>query len=97
MAVLEIVRFRTVADVSVEQMRAINTRFNEEETSRIPGLLRREAAVDDEGNWVVAVRFDTMEHAIGGPRPDRGAAASELLAAIDRSTFTVERFTIAAE
>jgi hypothetical protein len=46
---------------------------------------------------VVAVRFDTMEHAIGGPRPDRGPAAVQLLAAIDRSTFTVERFTIAAE
>jgi hypothetical protein len=97
MTVLEIVRFRAAADVNVDQLRAINVRFNAEEAARIPGLLRREAAVDDEGNWVVAVRFDTMEHAIGGPRPDRGPAAVHLLAAIDRSTFTVERFTIAAE
>jgi hypothetical protein len=97
MTVLEIVRFRVPADVSAQQMTAINLRFNAEETSRIPGLLRREAAIDDAGNWVVAVRFDTIEHAIGGPRPDRGPAAAELLAAIDRSTFTVERFTIAAE
>ena len=97
MTVLEIVRFRAAADVSVEQLREINIRFNAEEAPRIPGLLRREASVDDEGNWVVAVRFDTMEHAIGGPRPDRGPAATDLLAAIDRATFTVERFTIAAE
>jgi hypothetical protein len=97
MTVLEIVRFRAAAGVSVDQLRAINVRFNAEEAVRIPGLLRREAAVDDDGNWAVAVRFDTMEHAIGGPRPDRGPAAADLLAAIDGSTFTVERFTIAAE
>jgi len=97
MTVLEIVRFRALPGLSVEEVTAINARFNAEEVPRIPGLVRREASVDDAGNWVIAVRFDTMEHATAGPRPDPGPAARELLGAIDRSTMSIERFTIAAE
>ena len=97
MAVLQIVKFRSKAEIDPAEFLAINERFQREIAPILPDLERREAAVDDEGNWTLVLRYTDMESATRPPADHGMEVAGALMQMIDMSTMSVSFHTIVSE
>lgn len=62
MTVVEVVLCRTKAHVSEAQMIEA-ARMAKKEMDTLPGLISRELLLNDEGQWVDIVHWESMEHA----------------------------------
>ncbi|MCA9941770.1 MAG: hypothetical protein KC418_24195 [Anaerolineales bacterium] len=97
MNVIQIVRFKLNAGVDEAAFRAINERFQKEVVPTLPGLLRREATVGENGEWLLVLRYDTMENARGGAQRDTSEMAHTFMSFIDMRTMSAGFFTIVSE
>ncbi len=97
MAVLQIVRFHARSDVPVEEMLAINERFQREVVPTLPGLRRREATRNEDGEWMLVLRYDDMEHAAGGAARDTSTVAAEFMSKIDMSSMSASFHPVVSE
>lgn len=97
MAVLQIVRFRAKPDVTDQEMLAINQRFQREVAPTLPGLERREATRNEDGNWVLVLRYSDMDQAVGGPARDTSPIALEFMSKIDMSSMSASFHPIESE
>lgn len=97
MAVLQIVRFRAKPEVTDQEMLAINERFQNEVAPTLPGLERREATRNEDGDWVLVLRYADMDHAAGGAARDTSAVALEFMSKIDMSTMSASFHPVLSE
>jgi hypothetical protein len=88
MAVLQLVRFRAKPEIDEKEMSAVNERFQREVAPTLPGLERREATVTDDGQWLLVLRYASMEDATAGPGRDTSPVAMEFMSKIDMSTMS---------
>ena len=86
MAVLQIVRFRAKGDVTTDV--SVNERFQVEVAPTLPGLERREATLNDDGEWLLLLRYSSMEEATAGPSRDTSPVAMEFMSKIDMSSMS---------
>lgn len=97
MAVLQIVRFRTRPEVPEEEMLEINDRFQREVAPGLPGLERREATLSDDGQWLLVLRYSSMDDAMAGPGRDTSPVAMEFMSKIDMSTMSASFHPVISE
>lgn len=97
MAVLQIVRFQTRPDVTDEEMLALNERFQREVVPTLPGLQRREATRGEDGEWVLVLRYDDLDHAAGGAARDTSPLAQEFMSKIDMSSMSASFHPVVSE
>lgn len=97
MAVLHIIRFRTVAGTAEADMIAINERFQREIVPLIPGLERREATLTSDGEWVFVLRYVDMAAATAPPADHGMEVAGALMSLIDMSTMSSEHLRVVSE
>jgi hypothetical protein len=96
-AVLQFVSFKPKSDVTPEEFDAINERFQREIAPILPGLVRREAAVDADGVWNLVLRYKDMDAATQPPADHGMEVAGKFMSMIDMSTMKVSFATIASE
>ena len=97
MAVLQIVRFRANPEVSQREMLAINERFQREVAPTLPGLERREACLTQDGEWVLVLRYQDLDHAKAGPTKDTSPLALEFMSKIDMSSMSASFIPVVSE
>ncbi|MBC7593522.1 MAG: hypothetical protein H7288_06240 [Kineosporiaceae bacterium] len=97
MAVLQIVKFRAMAEVDSAEFTAMNERFQREIAPILPDLERREAAVDGNGNWTLVLRYTDMESATRPPADHGMEVAGAFMHMIDMSTMSVSFQTIVSD
>jgi hypothetical protein len=97
MAVLQLVRFRAKDETDDNEMSAINERFQREVAPTLPGLERREATVNEEGEWLLVLRYSSLDDATAGPGRDMSPVAVEFMSKIDMSTMTASFHPIVSE
>ncbi len=97
MAVLQIVRFRAKPEVTDEEMLAVNERFQREVAPTLPGLERREATRDADGEWVLVLRYADMDHAAGGAARDTSPVALEFMSKIDMTSMSASFHPVVSE
>jgi len=97
MAVLQLVRFRARSGVEANEMMAINERFQREVAPTLPGLERREATLSDEGEWLLVLRYSTLEEATAGPARDTSPVAMEFMSKIDMSTMSASFHNVVSD
>jgi hypothetical protein len=97
MAVLQLVRFRAKSDVTTDEMLAVNERFQREVAPTLQGLERREATVSDDGEWLLVLRYATMEDATAGPGRDTSPVAMEFMTKIDMSSMSASFHPIVSD
>ncbi len=96
-AVIQIVRFRSKAEVAHDEVVAMNERFQREVTPKLPGLERREACVTHDGEWVLVLRYASMELATAPPADHGMEVAGSFMQMIDMSTMSASFQTIISE
>ncbi len=96
-AAIQIVRFHTKPEVPPDDMAAMNGRFQREVAPKLPGLQRREACVTDDGEWVLVLRYSSMELATAPPADHGMEVAGAFMQMIDLSTMSVAFQTVVSE
>ncbi|MCA9934519.1 MAG: hypothetical protein H6662_14965 [Ardenticatenaceae bacterium] len=97
MAVIQIVRFRTNSNVEETAFRTLNERFQREVAPTLPGLVRREATVSEDGEWVLVLRYTDMESAHKAGRSDTSDISQAFMQMIDMSSMSASFYTIISE
>jgi hypothetical protein len=97
MAVLQIVRFRAKGDVTTDEMVSVNERFQRDVAPTLPGLERREATLTGDGEWLLVLRYSSMEDATAGPSRDTSPVAMEFMSKIDMSSMSASFHPIVSE
>ena len=97
MAVIQIVRFRVNDGVDDAAFRAINERFQREVAPTLPGLVRREATVAEDGEWVLVLRYTDMESAHKAGRSDTSDISQSFMKMINMSSMSASFYTIVSE
>ena len=97
MNVIQTVQFKLNQGVDEGEFRAINERFQREIVPTLPGLLRREATVSDDGEWLLVLRYDSLDNARGGAKKDTSELARTFMSLIDMSTMSAAFYTIVSE
>ncbi len=96
-AVIQIVRFRPTAEVAHDALVAMNERFQREVAPKLPGLERREACVTDDGEWVLVLRYASMELATAPPADHGMEVAGSFMQMIDLTTMSASFQTVVSE
>lgn len=96
-AVIQIVRFRTSESVEQADAVAMNERFQREVAPVLPGLERREAAITPDGEWVLVLRYSSMQLATAPPADHGMEVAGLFMSMIDMSTMSASFQTIVSE
>jgi hypothetical protein len=97
MAVIQIVRFRLNDGVEDAAFRSLNERFQREVAPKLPGLVRREATVSEDGEWLLVLRYTDLETAHKAGRSDTSDISQAFMAMIDMSTLSASFSTIVSE
>jgi hypothetical protein len=97
MNVIQTVKFQVKAGTDESEFRAINQRFQDEVVPTLPGLLRREATVGEDGEWLLVLRYDSIENARGGGKRDTSELAHTFMSFIDMSTMAASFYSIVSE
>ncbi len=95
--VIQIVRFRPKSEVAHDDMLAMNERFQREVAPKLPGLERREACVTNDGEWVLVLRYASLELATAPPADHGMEVAGLFMAMIDMSAMSVSFHTVVSE
>ena len=96
-AAIQIVHFRPKPEVAHDDMVAMNERFQREVAPLLPGLERREACVTDDGEWVLVLRYATMELATAPPADHGMEIAGLFMQMIDMSTMSASFQTVVSQ
>jgi hypothetical protein len=97
MAVIEIVRFRTMAGIDEAEIAVVNERFQREVAPVLPGLERREATRTEDGEWVLVLRYRDAESAARAMGTDTSEVSGQLMSMIDMATLSVTRSEVVSE
>ena len=97
MAVIELVRFRVKDGADEAAFRALNERFQREIVPTLVGLERREAAVSDDGEWLLVLRYADMDSARRGPEADTSDLSGQFIAMIDMASMSMAMSEIVSE
>ena len=97
MATIQIVRFKIKQDSNVKAFEALNERFQREVTPTLPGLLRREATVSAEGEYVLVLRYTDQESAKKAGKSDTSDVAQQFMGFIDMSSMSASFYDIISE
>jgi len=97
MAVIQIVKFRVNDGVNDAAFRALNDRFQQEVAPKLPGLVRREATVSDDGEWLLVLRYADMESAHKAGRSDTGDISQQFMQMINMNSMSASFYTIVSE
>ncbi|MDZ4762907.1 MAG: hypothetical protein SGI73_00050 [Chloroflexota bacterium] len=97
MATLQIVRFKVNAGVNESEFRALNERFQREVAPTLPGLVRREATLSTDGEWVLVLRYTDMDSAHKAGRSDTSEIAQQFMKSINMSTMSASFHEIMSE
>lgn len=97
MAVIQIVRFRLNDGVEDAAFLALNERFQREVAPTLPGLLRREATVSADGEWLLVLRYTNMESAHKAGQTDTGDISRAFMQMINMSSMSASFYTIVSE
>src|SRR5215813_5951603 len=60
---IETVTFRLKDGVTLDAFLDVSDRLGQEVVSRIPGFMDRSTSVDDAGNWLIVIRWQSMRMA----------------------------------
>ncbi len=96
-AAIQIVRFHPKQEVAHDDVIAMNDRFQREVAPNLPGLQRREACVTADGEWVLVLRYSSMELATAPPADHGMEVAGAFMQMIDTSTMSVSFQTLVSE
>ncbi|MCI0554002.1 MAG: hypothetical protein L0287_23890, partial [Anaerolineae bacterium] len=77
--------------------RSLNERFQREVTPKLPGLVRREATVSEDGEWLLVLRYTDLETAHKAGRSDTSDISQAFMAMINMSTLSASFYTIVSE
>lgn len=97
MATIQIVKFKLNGDIDAGEFRALNERFQREVAPTLPGLLRREATVGQDGEWLLVLRYTDMESAHKAGRSDTSDLSQKFMSFIDMSTMSASFYDIVSE
>lgn len=97
MATVQIVKFRLNDGVNETEFRALNERFQREVAPKLPGLIRREATVGDNGEWLLVLRYKDAESAHGAMRADTSDLSQKFISLINPSTMSASFYEVVSE
>jgi hypothetical protein len=97
MATLQIVRFKLNSGTNESDFKALNERFQREVAPTLPGLIRREAAVGDDGTWTPVLRYNDIDSAHKAGRSDTSDISQKFMSFIDMSTMSASFHDIVSE
>lgn len=97
MAVIQIVRFKLNEDSNVEAFQALNERFQREVVPTLPGLIRREATVSPDGEYLLVLRYKDIESAQKAGGSDTSDVSKQFMSHINMATLSVSFHTIISE
>ncbi|MCB9450938.1 MAG: hypothetical protein H6672_05830 [Anaerolineaceae bacterium] len=97
MATIQIVKFRLNNGVNESEFRALNERFQQEVAPNLPGLVRREATVGEDGEWLLVLRYTDMESAHKAGRSDTSDVSQKFMSFIDMSTMSATFYGVVSE
>ena len=94
---IEIVNYRLVDGTDKDRFLDINRVVGAEFTSAQPGFVRREIGQADDGTWLIAVYWETSEHARAsiGNIDKIPPSVETYMSMIDRATLTRSIFEVA--
>ncbi len=93
--VLEVTTFRTKSKVNNTVFNKLDAEVEENFTANQPGFIKRQSAVDDKGNYVVIVYWDTHENAEASMNKFMtDASVVDYASMIDGSTMNMSRYSI---
>ena len=92
----EIVNYRLNEDADAEQFLSLNRAVGAEFTSAQPGFLRREIGKGEDGTWLIAVYWETAQHARDsiGNIETIPETVKAYMASIDRDTLKRSIFDV---
>ncbi|MEP7054548.1 MAG: hypothetical protein ABI912_04800 [Actinomycetota bacterium] len=96
-AAIQIVRFHAKPEVAQGDVIAMNERFQREVAPKLPGLERREVCVTDDGEWVLVLRYSSMELATAPPADHGMEVAGLFMQMIDMATMSASFQTVVSE
>jgi hypothetical protein len=97
MAVIQIVRFKLNEGSNVEAFGALNERFQREIAPTLPGLIRREATVSADGEYLLVLRYTDMDSAHKAGGSDTSDIAKQFMSFINMATMSASFHTIISE
>lgn len=94
-SVLEVTTFKTKSTVNNSVFNKLDAEVEGNFTINQPGFIKRQSGVDNEGNYVVLVYWDTHENAEASMQKFMSdASVAEYASMIDGSTMNMSRYTI---
>jgi hypothetical protein len=97
MAAIQIVRFKLNAGSNVEAFQALNERFQREVVPTLAGLIRREATVSNDGEYLLVLRYKDVESAQKAGGSDTSDISKQFMSFIDMTSLSVSFHTIISE
>jgi hypothetical protein len=97
MAVIQIVKFRVNDGVDDAAFRALNERLQREVVPTLPGLVRREATISEDGEWLLVLRYTDMESAHKAGRSDTGDVSRQFMQMINMNSLSASFYTVVSE
>jgi hypothetical protein len=89
-AIMQIIRFRALPEVTEAEVEAMNDRFQQEVAPKLPGLKRREAGVTPDGEWVLVLHYDSADQARAAMGVDKTDVSGKLMAMMDKPTIKID-------
>mgnify|MGYP000231383626 CR=1 FL=1 len=97
MATIQLVRFMLNDGVNAVDFRALNERFQREVVPTLPGLIRREATVSADGEWLLLLRYTDSESAHKAGRSDTSDISQQFMKCIDMGTLSSSFYEVVSE
>ncbi len=96
--ILEVTNFKLKSTANAYEFNKLDSEVQERFTSKQPGFLRRQSAVDENGEYVVYVYWSTIEDAKASMEKFMGdQSVADYTSMIDGSTMNMARYTIHEE
>ena len=93
-SVIEVVTLTVKDGVTMSEFALLDKAVEREHVSHQPGFVSRESAAGDDGEWLVIVRWRSVEDADASMSTFMDApAAAEFVASIDASSMVMKRYT----
>ncbi len=94
-SVLEITRFKPKSTTNIQTFNELDAKVEENFTSKQNGFIRRQSAMDANGEYVVVVYWNTMEDAAASMKKFMAdESVAEYASMIDASTMKMARYNI---
>lgn len=95
MATVEVLHFRAAPGADLEEFKREDVRVGKEYTPPQPGFMSRESAMNDNGDWVVIVHWESAEAAEASMQKfPNDPTAQRFLELMDSDTFSMIRYEV---